>query len=211
MSNEANIMSAIYSLSGILSIVGGLLAIGVFIFIPQLKTNYSALARASRVSVFITIAILALGGAATLFTHRLEPGNPVLAEHVGTGEEPKPSAGTPSGQVDEQAALRTRDVPLSEMFSEHASPFNPTTRSFDRIVEATPGYRIARAEIIDVQQARLSDLTVEIIDNGAAAVVHFRLTSGPQFDRYGGSIDATLRLTERLAPSSASQAFGAKK
>ncbi|MFM0523026.1 hypothetical protein PQR08_37005 [Caballeronia jiangsuensis] len=204
-------MSAIYSLSGILSIVGGLLAVGVFIFIPQLKTNYSALTRASRLSVFITIAILVLGGVAALFTHKLEPGKPVLAEHVGTGEEPKPSAGTLSGEVNQQAASITKDVPLSEMFSEHASPFNPTTRSFDRIVEATPGYRIARAEIIDVQQARLSDLTVEITDNGAAAVVHFRLTSGPQFDRYGGSIDATLRLTERRVPSSAFQASGTKQ
>jgi hypothetical protein len=128
---------------------------------------------------------------------------PVISVVQSGGSDGKSSQDAPDKIVVKQT--------LEKTLGEHKSPFAPTTSMYELIYQAQPGYRIVAHDFVPSSSNGLSQLTVQPVGNGAAVVVHFALTSGPQFDRYRGWIRGELTLVqERLADSKSALTAPAK-
>lgn len=88
---------------------------------------------------------------------------------------------------------------IDEILDIHESFTSETTRNYERIFEATPGFTIRSIDIIRNSATRVNNLRHEIIDGGKKVVIRFELSSGPQIDRYRGWLHAdVIVVQERL-------------
>lgn len=84
---------------------------------------------------------------------------------------------------------------ISEIQQDRAA-FTPTTKSYERLFSADQGYKFTKVDI-DLGSASNARVSVaEIIDDGKAIRVQYKLTSGPLFDQYRGWIHATVKTEQ---------------
>lgn len=90
-----------------------------------------------------------------------------------------------------------RSVHVREVKDNHPNLFTSHTSDLYKItVSADPGYRIEKAFFDESSSTRTSDKTVSLSNDGESAVLAFRLTSGPFFDRYRGWLEGDLHIQQ---------------
>jgi len=91
----------------------------------------------------------------------------------------------------------TRDVQIDQTYDHHDT-FDESSQDYTVTGEPDDGYRIVKAELIKQSATRDTDEAINIGPDGKSAVLTYKLTAGPAYDKYRGWLHATLHLTERL-------------
>ncbi|EHK73637.1 hypothetical protein SM0020_32937 [Sinorhizobium meliloti CCNWSX0020] len=94
----------------------------------------------------------------------------------------------------------SRDHFVSETKDDHPVLLAPHSRSYQRTLEAEPGYRITSCTWRGSSENHVSDVTCNVQPAGASAVFSFRLTSGPAYDQWRGWLAGTVTLDQQRNP-----------
>jgi hypothetical protein len=84
--------------------------------------------------------------------------------------------------------------PVSVMLKRH--DFGVTTKTYRFPYTAEPGQRISECAFEGVSQNKVDKLACEISPDGSAALLTFRLRSGPFIDQWRGWLDGQVRIVE---------------
>jgi S1-C subfamily serine protease len=72
----------------------------------------------------------------------------------------------------------------------------PSSDIYSEVCRARAGHRIVKADLIRESENNLSDVSVSVASDGSEAVLRYRLTSGPIYDRWRGWLNGRL-VTEQ--------------
>lgn len=184
-------MDILTRLSGILILLGVILSICSFLLLPQIKRSGAALITVTIGAGLLAFSAILLGLVHMLYVRAPAPDAAAPASgEIAVIAEPDP---LPARPVQEKL---TTTVNLQETLSEYAHPFQTTTRAYQFTIPAESGYKIVEAQIKEKSANKLSNLSIGKAPDGSAVSVAFKLTSGTQFDRWRGWIDADLQLTQ---------------
>ncbi|MBX3520796.1 MAG: trypsin-like peptidase domain-containing protein [Xanthobacteraceae bacterium] len=97
--------------------------------------------------------------------------------------------------TNQSPAVLSKVFRVDETKDDHPN-VNPHSRPYKVEYEAEPGYAIEKCEWIEESAASASDKHCNVGPGGRYATFHFRLTSGPFFDRWRGWVHGYIKVTQ---------------
>lgn len=108
----------------------------------------------------------------------------------GGGRDPASALEEPTELINVQLISRTKD--------DHPVLFGPHSRNYTTKYEAIDGYKITQCDLEAISANHASDVTCNVAGDGSVATLDFRLTSGPQIDRWRGWYHARVSLKQTI-------------
>jgi hypothetical protein len=106
-----------------------------------------------------------------------------------------PSSLPPASPPELPGTIRTA-YSIDVTKDDHPVLFGPHTQTYTRTFTAEPGYKISDTNLSPTSQVKLSGLKIDLSPDRKQAIVQFKLTSGPTYDRWRGWLEGTLELTQ---------------
>jgi len=78
----------------------------------------------------------------------------------------------------------------------------PTTKAFEKVFAAKPGYVIVDQQLISKSATKVSDVSTSIAPDGKSMKVAYKLTSGPLYDQWRGWLEADV-ITKQVRSEAA--------
>jgi hypothetical protein len=173
-----------FSISTLVAVLlGALVAVAVFFLLPLLKSGPGI-----RIAAFVTagLYLLVIGGSIVNWFLLNQQETPVITPAT------LPQRSLSTSPV---SKLVIRDTAIYAELNSHQL-LGPTIKSYVQTFPANTGFRIVAANVVPISAIGVSGLSVDIVGDGEAVTVRFQLKSGPLVDRYRGSFNARLELTE---------------
>lgn len=86
---------------------------------------------------------------------------------------------------------------VSRTKDDHPVVFGPHSRSYSDVFEAEGGTRFIDTAFVIQSASRASDIVTRLLEEGRRVQVSYRLTSGPQTDRYRGWLAGKIRARQQ--------------
>lgn len=191
-------MDILFKSSGVLTILGTVIALGVLFYLPRLKSNKKLLTGiASTMGVVMLILVsfdIFNSSTNSVSNNDIETYKIFIKDESGNEKEISLSPEVDANTQDDNEITVIENI--KQFQSTHSNPFSPTTRPHTLVIPAKEGYRIVNTVLNTKSEARVTNLSINQDQNGKNVILNFNLTSGPQFDRYRGWIEADLELTQ---------------